>query len=94
MGVSFSNLQTAMITASNDDKELQYEVDDTTETVLKPGPLVDVVVEAHAGPNKDLEGRKPLAYLIPVVEYLLTDRNKCRFLRTMPIESTDALAEP
>lgn len=31
-------------------------MDDTTETVFKRGLLIDIVVEAHAGPEENLGG--------------------------------------
>jgi len=89
MDIDFSSLQTAMITELTDKK------DETTETVLKRGPSVDVVAEAYAGPKENPGVGKTLAYLIPIVEYLLTNRDECpRFPRTMPTESTNAYAKP
>jgi len=93
--VRLSSLQKAIIIELTGNQQRQYEIDSTTETVFQLEPLIDVVVEAHAGPDKDLRIGKTLVFLIPVVVYLLTDRNKCpRLPRTIPTESTDAYAKP
>jgi len=79
----------ASTTELTKNQQRQSEVDGTTETVLQRGPLIDVVVEAHAGPDKDLGSGKTLAYLLPVVVYLDTDRKSPPHPRIIPTESTD-----
>lgn len=56
--VRLSSLQKAIITELTRNQQRQYKMNGTTKTVFKRGPLVDVVVEAHAGPKKNMRGGK------------------------------------
>lgn len=92
--VRLSSLQLAMVTELTQDRHYHCTVDDITETFEQQGPFIDVVVEVHAGPGKNVGSGETVGFLFPVVVFL-DARTRCPSLpRGLPTSMTDAYAKP